>query len=51
MLHTIPEQKPIAPERTPEAIDFTDRLRLLLYDVRIIDLATGALAEGYSRPA
>jgi hypothetical protein len=49
MLEAI-EHKPVTPERTPEAIDFSDRLGLLKHDVTLIELATEALAEHYNGP-
>jgi hypothetical protein len=45
MLHAV-EPKP-ASERTPEACDFADRMRLMLNDVRMVELATEALRPHY----
>jgi hypothetical protein len=47
MLHDV-ETKPIVSERTPQALDFTDQLHLLTFDVRLIELATGALRRDYN---
>jgi hypothetical protein len=38
------------PRARPEAIDFADRLRLSLYDVRMIELAVEALSAHYNGP-
>lgn len=38
-MHVVSETKSIAPERTPEACDFADRLRLAAKEVHVIELA------------
>jgi hypothetical protein len=38
-MHIVTDNKPIASARTPRACDFTDRLRQLTHDVRMIELA------------
>jgi hypothetical protein len=44
------DREPIAPARSPEALDFQDRLQLLTHDVRLIELGVEALGEYYNGP-